>query len=330
MLKFLAMNEKPSKSHITSGSVTVFLFCVFAILFAVGCSKGIDQAKQESDRRKTLVVVGAMTITVGDFEDALHRLIPEGQEELTVEEVRELKKSLIFQMIEEELIVQEAHRRGLKIGEDELAGELKAIEDEYTGETFNDVIKSRYGALEKWKDEIKRKLIIRKLVDNIMETEVEVNSKEARAYYNENKVDYEMPEKVRARMIVVETEEEANKLKAELTRNNFAELAIKHSIGHEASKGGDLGFFAKGDMPLEFEEMVFNLKTGAISDILKTPYGYHIFKLEGKKQERKLSYSAAKASIMEKLKREKADKLFTEIMANLKQTTRIDIYEELL
>ena len=132
-------------------------------------------------------------------------------------------------------------------------------------------------------------------------------------------------------MIVVKTEEEATSVRERLQRGeSFARIAQEVSLSPEGKRGGDLGFFGKGDMPKEFEDVVFSLPPGKISDVIKTVYGYHIFRVEEKRGAMDLKFSEVKDQIMNKLKREKSDIEFQTWMRELKQKTRIEVKEELL
>ncbi|MCG8607136.1 peptidylprolyl isomerase [bacterium] len=84
---------------------------------------------------------------------------------------------------------------------------------------------------------------------------------------------------VRAKQIVVRQLSTAQDILKQLKVGGvFEELAKKHSIGPAAHKGGDLGYFQKGDFAQDFETAIFALKPGALSDIIKSAAGYHIFK----------------------------------------------------
>ena len=87
---------------------------------------------------------------------------------------------------------------------------------------------------------------------------------------------------VRARHILVDNEEHAKQIKLELERSDksFSEMAKEKSEGPSSEKGGDLGFFGKGKMVPEFEEEVFDMENGEISDPVKTEFGWHIIKKE--------------------------------------------------
>ncbi|VVC04690.1 Foldase protein PrsA [Candidatus Burarchaeum australiense] len=88
---------------------------------------------------------------------------------------------------------------------------------------------------------------------------------------------------VKASHILVDDEATAKKLLKTLTPINFAAVAQKNSTCPSAEKGGDLGWFGPGQMVKEFEEIAFKLKPGAISNVVKTEFGYHIIMVTGKR-----------------------------------------------
>jgi len=91
-----------------------------------------------------------------------------------------------------------------------------------------------------------------------------------------------MPE-VRASHILVEDEATAKKILRQVNPLNFAALAKKYSKCPSAENGGDLGWFGPGQMVKEFEQVAFKLKPGAVSDVVKTEFGYHIIMCTGKR-----------------------------------------------
>lgn len=86
-----------------------------------------------------------------------------------------------------------------------------------------------------------------------------------------------MTAEVKASHILVETEEEAVRLKEEiLSGTSFAEVAQEHSLCPSRQDGGDLGFFGRGQMVSEFEEAAFGLNVGEVSDPVRTNFGWHL------------------------------------------------------
>jgi peptidyl-prolyl cis-trans isomerase C len=105
-------------------------------------------------------------------------------------------------------------------------------------------------------------------------------------------------QEVHARHILVETEDEAKAVKAELDKGaDFAELAKKKSKDPGASDGGDLGFFTKEQMVPEFSEVAFKLEPGKISDPVKSQFGWHIIKVEEKRNRKPPEFDAVKPQI---------------------------------
>src|ERR1700748_534068 len=105
-------------------------------------------------------------------------------------------------------------------------------------------------------------------------------------------------QEVHARHILVETEDDAKAVKAELDKGaDFAELAKKKSKDPGASDGGDLGFFTKEQMVPEFSQAAFSLEPGKISDPVMSQFGWHIIKVEEKRNRKPPEFDQVKAQI---------------------------------
>jgi len=105
-------------------------------------------------------------------------------------------------------------------------------------------------------------------------------------------------QEVHARHILVETEDEAKAVAEELKKGaDFAELAKKKSKDPGASDGGDLGFFTKDQMVPEFSNVAFALEPGKISDPVKSQFGWHIIKVEEKRNRKAPEFEQVKAQI---------------------------------
>jgi len=295
---------------------------VLLLINAGGCGMLKDNSKE------VIIKVNGRTITAGEYRDALKRLVPtdKGHE---ADELVELKKELVTEMVEEELLLEEAQSAGITISAEELSSEVDMIKQEYGDSSFKSVIEERYGSMEGWEERIRRKLLVRKAIEKITAS-VTVNEKAAREYYRDNKDEFTRPEQVRARMIVVSSEEEAMAVREKLTPESFSAVAKEVSLSPEGKEGGDLGYFGKGDMPGEFEDAVFGLKPNEISPVVKTEYGFHIFLLEDRRKGGSASYVEVRSRILEKIKGEKAASVLDAWIAGKKRTSRIEIKEELL
>ncbi|MBE9529372.1 MAG: peptidyl-prolyl cis-trans isomerase [Proteobacteria bacterium] len=306
-----------------------FTISMLSLLLPVfGCDKAPSEAPEARD--EAVITVDSRTITVKEYNDALDRLLPPESEEAGPAEIAELKKSILSQLIEEALILDSAIKLGLTVTEAELEVEVEYIKGAVGDEEFNSIVTKRYGSIEGWKDELRRKLLIGKVIEQVITSRVEITEETARIYYDEHISEYRVPEQVHARMILVETETEARKVRKTLTPENFADTAKEVSISPEGERGGDLGFFGKGDMPVEFETISFTTRQGRISRILKTDYGYHIFFIEERRKPVMLEFETVKEDIIEQMAREVAERKFSEWVTTLKRNAEIRIKETLL
>ena len=298
-------------------------FAVLLLLNLSACSLGRDDSKE------VLIRVNERSITAGEFRDALKRLVPADQGQ-SGDELAELKKELVNEMVEEELLLEEAQKLGAGVTDTDLASEVEQMKKEYGDESFKSVIKERYGSFEGWEERIRRKLLVKKAIEKLTNS-VKVTNGESEAWYREHKEEFSRPEQVRARMIVVASEEEAARVRQELKPENFSAVAKEVSLSPEGRDGGDLGYFSKGDMPGEFEEAVFSLKQpGEISPVVTTPYGFHIFLLEDRRKKGTPAYPDVKNRIMDRLRAEKSARLLGDWMEARKRSSKIEVREELL
>lgn len=212
---------------------------------------------------------------------------------LPKEKQDELLKNIVEGMIMQELIYEDAKKKGL----------LET--DEYRQE------------LQEMLKRLERQLAARAWEKDIFNN-IKVDEKEVKAHYEANIKEYDVPETVNARHILVPSETEAKNIIDELSgltgkalQERFVTLAIKRSKGPSAAKGGDLGRFPRGQMVPEFDAAVFDLKEGTITTSpVKTPFGYHVIYLEKKFAPKKYSYEEVKGFIEKQLR---ANKLKAEL-----------------
>ena len=138
----------------------------------------------------------------------------------------------------------------------------------------------------------------RLLMDSLLaqEGKAATNDDAMKKVYEEASKQITGEQEVRARHILVETEDEAKAVKAELDKGaDFAELAKKKSKDPGSADGGDLGFFTKEQMVPEFSAVAFALEPGKISDPVKSQFGWHIIKVEEKRNRKAPEFEQVKA-----------------------------------
>jgi parvulin-like peptidyl-prolyl isomerase len=177
------------------------------------------------------------------------------------------------------------------------------------------------------------------LVDRGMK---EPDDAQAKSFYDDNKAQFEQPEQVHARHILIAVEKSndqaawdaaqkrAKMVHAEATKADadFAKLAADKSEGPSAKEGGDLGFFARGAMVPEFENVVFGLKKGEISEPVKTAFGWHVIKLEERRDAGVVPYDEIKAGLLSQLKNEAVNNALMGFLEELRKAAKIEKHAE--
>ncbi len=235
---------------------------------------------------------------------------------------REVRKKVLDYLIDQELIVQEGKEAGLEPQQEQIDTEFEKIRERFPSQdAFEQVMKKQNMTAERLREIIGRAFIVK----NLLEAKVKplakpVTDKEVADYYQAHKGEFTDPEEVRARHILIKlssgaSDEEKAYAKKEMqaileevrSGADFAELAKKHSQCPSAIRGGDLGYFARGDMVKPFEETAFALEPGQSSEIVETEYGYHIIRLEDKKPGRQLELEEVSEEIKKELQEKEMD-----------------------
>lgn len=148
---------------------------------------------------------------------------------------------------------------------------------------------------------------------------VEVTDEAVQQYYTDHQETYAKPEQVHARHILFKVAQDAapaqkaqarkkaeDALKKVKAGDDFATLAKKYSEDSTAAEGGDLGTFPRGQMVPPFEEAAFALAPGTTSEIVESPFGFHIIKVEAKEEGRTQPLDEVRAQVVDAMKQEKA------------------------
>lgn len=230
-----------------------------------------------------LATVGDKTITLADLIAARRNLPPQAQGQPDAV----LFDGLLDQLISRELFAQQGEAQ--KLGEDP--------------------------NIQKQLAEIKRELVGREFLERTLAKAREgVSEEDAKKRYEEEIAKLPKTEEVRARHILVKTEDEAKAIKAELDGGaDFAELAKEKSTGPSKVQGGDLGFFTKERMVPEFSTAAFALEKGQVSDPVKTAFGWHVIKVEEKRTQEPPKFEDVKERLVEAMARENVQAELTKL-----------------
>lgn len=191
---------------------------------------------------------------------------------------------VLDQMIVEKLIQQKAKEKNVTVSDKEYETELATLKKQFPSEEMFDQALAQQGLTE---EEFREQFETNLLMEKLLGSKIEVSDKEVQKYFDENKEQFGQPEQVKAKQIVVESEEDAKKAHERLKNGeDFAKVAKDVSIDPQTKdKGGDLGTVPKGQlaqMDPNLEEKVFALDEGDMTEPIESMMGYVIVKVDEK------------------------------------------------
>ena len=271
-----------------------------------------------------------------------------------------MKDKVINELIVKTLIDQEIEKRNITVTKEDAEKELKVIIDKVgSKEKFNEILKQNGISSSQFKKDLNEEVKMKKLVN--MLSNVKISDSEAKKFYRQNLNKFKYPDKVRASHILISANSEeirekiasdpANKglSKEEIQAKVDKELAIKLEKAQKlltevkkdpssfekiarnnsedttsAKQGGDLGFFTKQEMVEPFAKTAFTQRPNTISDIVQTPYGYHIILVKDRMQAGQEPFEKVKDGIFEYLTNQAQVKVLENLIESLKKQAKIE------
>ncbi len=287
------------------------LFFVFGLVFLINNSAF---SKEDAAGKEVLAKVGKYTLTLKEFNEQVKSLPPQLQ--MAIAKNPQLKEQLLKRWVDLTLMALEARKEGYQNRPD---------------------VKRRI-------EEVINALLAQEYIRKNISDPANVSDKEIKDYYEKHKSQFMQPEQVKASHILIrvpsgadnkkwnEAKKKAQDIRKQIMAGeDFATLAKKYSQDPGSkSRGGDLGYFKKGQMVPDFEKAAFSLKKGEVSQPVKTTFGYHIIKVYDKKPAKQKSLKDAKQEIKQMLLRKKQFKLRDEIIAKLKKKYKVEVHKDLL
>ncbi len=300
---------------------------------AVFLSTGIGCTSFKTPSEDAIATVNGVEIKVKDFTVKLRNALNllGNTSNVKEEDIYNIKREALDALIEEKIMLIRAEKLGLKVDDEELKKRVEEIKKDYTNENFAQVFGGEKVDYKIWSEELRKRLLLEKLVDREVNSKITVTDEEIMAYYQANRNRYYSEETVHVAQIVVPTQEKADAvLKRLQAGEDFSTVAREISTGPESSKGGDLGVFTRGVMPEAFDRVVFSLPEGRVSKIVKSPYGFHIFQVLKKEKGRWIELPDVKEKIRADLTKGREEQEFRKWLDALKSEAKVQIDEERL
>lgn len=298
------------------------LIVVFSLLAACG-----GNGKPSPSVPPAVAVVNGASILAGEFEKALKEETALAKREIPLkrEETESLKEEVLDNLIRERIMIQRARELSLSISEAELAARIEEIRKDY-----NDQFEKLFGeegiSLPEWKEALRKRMLLEKLIARDVNEKIKVADEEAERHYNDHRKLYATDRRVRVAQIVLPDRDRAEAVLKRLNAGeDFGKVAREVSIGPEAVRGGDLGFFERGVMPEAIDRMVFSLSVGRVSRVAQSPYGFHIFKVLGQAEAGGRKFSDVREKVIAELRKQKEAEAYRNWMEGLKAKASIQI-----
>lgn len=273
-----------------------------------------------------------------------------------------MKEKVVAELIVKALLNEEIEKNKITVSKEELAmGEAEIVDKFGSKDQFLQVLKVNGVTYDKFKKDLEDEIKLKKFVDSI--AMVSIGESEAKKYYNENIDKFKYPKRVRASHILISsnpeqikaklrednkdiTDEELasktdeimaqNKKKAEELQakvkkapSTFAKVAKENSQDTaSAIRGGDLGFFAKEEMVEAFANKAFSMAPNTISEVVQTPYGYHIIMVTDRNEAGTMTFEQSKKDIISYLEGMDKVDIFKNKIEALRKEAKIEYFDE--
>jgi peptidyl-prolyl cis-trans isomerase C len=253
-----------------------------------------------------------------EFEQTVHNVQLRAGRPVPAEQRDQVFRGVLDDMIAMRLLKQEVLRRQLTATEAELAAAVKQLRQQFASEAaFSQALKAQKMTLDQLRDETRTQLLVSKMLDKEIGPQVAVKPADVSAFYEKNPERFQQPEAVHASHVLITVPQGADAatkatarakaedvLKQARAGADFAKLARTYSNDASAPRGGDLGFFPKGQMAPTFEAAAFALAPNQISDVVETPFGFHVIKVLEKRTAQSVPFGQAAPQIEQYLRQE--------------------------
>lgn len=246
-------------------------------------------------------------------------------------EFKALLDEVFKKLISDYTIMAYGEKKGIQLDAKLINQKVEERKKQWNPKAFENFLNDKNIPYSRWKQLVETEAKVKLILKHELQKKVKLSFDEVRSYYHKNRNDFNVPVRVRARQLVTDTLEKANELHEKLLKGaNFAKMAINHSLSPDRARGGDLGYFSPGSYPKEFDEACFKLQKGEISPVVKSQYGYHIFKLLDKKPAGRQAFEEVAPKIQSLLYEKRAREAYDSWIQSVESQVLVKIQNEIL
>lgn len=270
-------------------------------LTVVACRRTEGETAEPSP--DTIATIGSRALTLSDFKRYLELNAGTALEQIAPE----ASSALLDQFIEETLLAEHSARTLGDVPASEIAAE---------------VARSPGSTASEKRDVLRRQ----KLMLHLQSKLANPSQQEIEAAYDQSRDDFQLDERVRVRQILLRDEASVDAVLARLARGEkFEDLSMHYSAAANAKQGGDIGFISRGQLPRTFEDVIFALRPGEVSRVIKTESSWHIFKVDEKQPAGPVPLETAAPLIRQRINDEQMRKEVSDVVAAAQKTDPVEV-----
>lgn len=337
------------------------LISVFAVLACIACSKGstsgaassaAGQADQTAAAQPAvkpvpaqlpdvLAKVNGESITRADFEKAVQSVERQNGGTVPAAQRDQVYRGILEQMINFRLLIQETKARNISVPDSEVEARMAQIRSQFPSEeAFKQTLDQQKVTPDELRADARSELSVTKMLQAEVEPKVSVTEAQVKEFYDKNPDRFKQGERVRASHILLRLPEQADDaakaavraraadvLKQVRAGKDFAALAKQYSEDPgSAANGGDLNYFQKGQMVGPFDQTVFAMKVGDVSDLVETQFGYHIIKLTDRQPERVVPLDEVRPQVQQFLENQARQDATQTLIKLLTAKSKVEVF----
>jgi len=311
----------------------------------------VEPQTPEEPADSVAVTVNSVDITEAEIQELvkpqLERMAQQGKQlppAFAQALEKQIRQQILDRIIIGRLLDEKAKEANIVVTEQEVINQITKIAAAQSPPMTLEELKKKtaeYGqSYDELEQQIRKGMTYQKIVESQWAGKINITEEDAKKYYDENPTQFEVQEQVRASHILIKPDTtdpntDPNQAKAQAKSKiqglleqikdgaDFAELAKANSTGPSAAQGGDLKFFARGQMVPPFDKAAFELEVGKVSDIVETQFGYHIIKVTDHKDAGTTSFEQARDNIIQKLTQQKQSEFDNKYIESLKAEANI-------
>jgi peptidyl-prolyl cis-trans isomerase C len=321
--------------------------CIWALFMALVLTAIVPlvSAGEKQPPSGKVATVNGVEISQEDFDREIRRVqarLRSSARSPGASELGQIRKEVLDSLVARELLYQESQRKGIKVESKTVDQQFEAMKKRFPDEAeFKKALESMSYSEATLRSQLERDQAVMVLIDQQFTEKLTVSNEEVKAYYDNHKDSFKKPEQVKASHILIKAESQADesrktgaRKKLEMIQGklqkgeDFGTLAKEYSEGPSNVKGGDLGYFSRGQMVKPFEDAAFALQPGEVSGIVETRFGYHLIKVTDKTPETTLGFDDIKDRLGQYLKQEKLREEMDSYVESLRNKAKVEVFSK--